>query len=214
MSETNVENVKFYRDGNRYIIVIEDPSEEFAKAINDTIFSQLAIRATTVKDVTPERKKVEPPPALDEKNRMHSRDDRILDVSNPGDYRPTAGPYQGLTLDEAKAKYGPIVGIDFYNQVSGMVRGNTQRKIVVRALRVVREDLLDRDADNDQMPKILAFFEAYKSSLVEAIEVVTNKAGIGGHERFDELIQKCDEQIIRDAYSSLVAYALRKFKTV
>lgn len=214
MSETNVENVKFYRDGNRYIIVIEDPSEEFAKAINDTIFSHLAVKATTVKDVTPEKKKIEPPPVLDEKNRMFNRDDRILDVANPGDYRPQAGKYAGMTLEEAKTEYGPIVGIDFYTQVSGMIRGNTQRKIIIRALRVIREDLLERDADNDSMAKIIEFFDAYNPSLREAVEVLTNKAGIGGYDRFEEFIQKSDEQIIRDAYSSLVAYALKKFKTV
>lgn len=196
-------NIKSYKDGDRFILMVENCSGELAVKVNHFLTDIMGLDAEPQKvpalipQIVPQEK------ALDEPSLQPAYPGAFKeppDVKEISAYVLTEGKYSGETVQQAIMKYGLNAAIDISCHAKAIDQ-TLQKQIIEKCKQIIYADVENRNAETDTMEEITTFFNQYNPLIESGVKRILE---MSGYETLDDFFTFAEETIQRDAYYSIV----------
>lgn len=193
-------NLKTYRDGDRFILVVENCKGSLAAKVNEFIVSIMGIKEEpTEVPLVPLKVEDEDIPDIDSCEEVL----QFVDLEKHIDtdvFRFVDGIYKGMTFEEAQKKDG-IKAVAYTFAHVKEVAPNCQEQILCKCKENLFYDcgLSKYDPDLDSENDFRRFIDTYDSVLNKTFKSISAQAG---YENIQTMIANARENVWRDGYAA------------
>ncbi len=193
-------NIKTFRDGDRFVLVVENCKGSLAAKVNEIIVSLVGVEDEPIEvPLVPIKVEEENVPDVTSYEEVY----QFLDTEkkiDPDVFRFVAGNYKGLTFEEAQKKDGNKAVAYTFAHVKE-VAPNCQEQIRCKCKEIMFYDygLGNYNPDLDSENDFRKFIDTYDSILDKTFKSISAQAG---YENIQALIANARENVWRDAYSA------------
>lgn len=204
-------NVKTYKDGDRFILMIENCTGELAEKVNQFLADILGPvpEPQTVPGLEPMENCSDDTPQTEK-----------LQTANPGDFKekPTkqeilnytfeTGTFKGYTLKSALNEHGINAAVKIACEIKS-IEQPMRKEILDGCKQMIAKDLTKRKPQNADMDEIDTFIHLYKPLAQKGIQQILS---MSGYSSLEEFFVFSDEKMQRDAYEALIDALKEKVK--
>ena len=197
-------NIKQYRDGDRYILVVENCTGETARIINELIIKLVGVEPVKIDGL---EALTQPPTDTTPDIPAEEINDAVFDQSTDdgAEFVPMKGRCSGMTFDEAFRKYGSSAAVDFF---LAMREKHVSGDLFVRVKKIMSSNWEERDSIGDSLENINEFLMLHKPLLIDLLEHIRNRVG---YQSIEDYIDFASDKELRGVYKCALDYLKNSF---